>query len=56
MQKSVKHDRKQTKIKFIMFQCMNEESLNVLNEAMNIVNDIKNFNFAFSDDNDLKNV
>ena len=38
-----------------MLQCMNEKSLNVLNEAMNIVNDIDNFNFAFSDNNDSKN-
>ena len=46
---------KKTKIKFIMLQCINEESLNALNEAMNIVNDIDNFNFTFSNDNDSKN-
>ena len=39
-----------------MLQCMNEESLNALNETMNIINDIDDFNFAFSDDNDSKNV
>ena len=39
-----------------MLQCMNEESLNALNKVMNIVNDIDDFSFAFSDDNDLKNV
>ena len=46
---------KETKIKLIMLQYMNEESLNALNEAMNIVNDIDDFNFAFSNDNDSKN-
>ena len=35
---------------------MNEESLNALNEAMNIMNDINDFNFAFLNDNDSKNV
>ena len=46
---------KKTKIKLFMLQCMNEESLNALNEAMNIVNDINDFSSAFSDDSDLKN-
>ena len=47
---------KETKIKFIMLQCMNEKSLNVLNKIMNIVNDIDDFSSAFSNDNDSKNV
>ena len=39
-----------------MLQCMNEESLNALNETMNTVNDIDDFSSAFSNDNDSKNI
>ena len=39
-----------------MLQCMNEESLNVLNEAINIVNDIDDFSFTFSNDSNSENV
>ena len=35
---------------------MNEKNLNILNKTMNIVNDINDFNLAFSNDNDSKNV
>ena len=47
---------KEIKIKFIMLQCMNEESLNILDETINIVNDIDNFSFIFLNDSNSKNV
>ena len=43
-----------------MLQCMNEKSLNALDQAMNIVydiDDVDDLSFALSDDdNDSKNV
>ena len=39
-----------------MLQCMNEKSLNVLNEIMNIVNNINDFSSVSLNDSDSKNV